>query len=433
MDINDEIKSLIDNLSQEFQIPTYVYNNNKKFIPGVTPVLYSGPYFDDKEIIAAIRSLLIGKWMSAGESVKEFEHAFSRKTNQSFSVMVNSGSSANLIMFASLKKVYSWEDGSEIIISAVGFPTSYSTIIQNNLVPKFIDIEFDTLNFDLDLIESEITDKTVGILLSPVLGNPPDMDVLVSICEKHNLKLILDNCDSLGSKWNDKQLTEYAVASSCSFYAAHTICTFEGGMVSSNNRKVINTAKSLITWGRSCVCSGVENLLPNGICNHRFDTWIEGYDGIVDHKYVFENIGYNLKPLDMQGAIGLIQLNKLDEIFEKRFNSFARISNDIFYVTDLRLPDILEKSNPVWFGVPLIAPSKESKQKWVAHFEKNRIQTRNYFCGNILLHKAYKHLGNYKKFPNANRVLDEVFFIGCAPFYTEEYFKYIRKIIEDFR
>ena len=430
MDIDSEIKNLIFNLSQKFQVPTYVYNTNKKFIPGTTNVLYSGPYFDDREITAAIKSLLVGKWMSAGEAVKEFEHGFSRKVKQSFSVMVNSGSSANLVMLAGLKKVFEWKNGSEIIVSAVGFPTSYSTIVQNNLVPKFVDIELETLNFDLNLIEKEITDKTVGILLSPVLGNPPDMDVLLDICNRHNLKLILDNCDSLGSEWKGKQLTEYAVASSCSFYAAHHISSFEGGMVSSNNRNVMHIIRSLVNWGRSCICSGVENLLPNGICNHRFDRWIEDYDGIVDHKYVFDNMGYNLKPLEMTGAVGLIQLEKLDEIIRNRKNS-KKIIGELFekYIDGIYIPKELNNANTSWFGLPLVY---KNKQKLVNYLEQNKIQTRNYFAGNILLHKGYKHLGDFKNYKNANRVLDEVLFVGSAPFYTEEIFQYFEDVLKAF-
>lgn len=430
MDIDKEIESLITNLNQEFQVPTYVYNANKKFIPGVTPVLYSGPYFDNQEIIEAIKSLLVGKWMSAGEKVKEFEHGFSRKVKQSFSVMVNSGSSANLIMFASLKKAFGWKDGSEIICSAVGFPTSYSTIVQNNLIPVFIDIELNTLNFDLDLIEEKITSKTVGILLSPVLGNPPDVDKLLDICKRHNLYLMLDNCDSLGSSWKGKQLTEYSIANSCSFYAAHTLCTFEGGMVSSNNRNVMHTARSLVNWGRSCVCSGVENLLPHGICNHRFDKWIEGYDVIVDHKYVFDNMGYNLKPLEMTGAVGLVQLEKLDEIIRKRKKS-KKIIGDLFekYVAGIYVPKELDGADTVWFGTPLVY---KNKHKLVQFLEQNRIQTRNYFSGNLLIQKGFKHLDSYKKYVNANRVLDEVLFVGAAPFYTEEIFNYFEDVLKRF-
>jgi CDP-4-dehydro-6-deoxyglucose reductase, E1 len=438
VDIDIEIQKLITELRKDFQVPPYIYNNVSKFIPGVTPIYYSGAYFNDKEIIAAVKSLLVGKWMTAGEKVKEFEHGFSRKINQSFSVMTNSGSSANLVMLTCLKKFYGWEDNkSEIIVSAVGFPTTYSVIVQNNLIPVFIDIEMDSLNFDLNVIESKINSNTVAILLSPVLGNPPDMDKLVNICYKYNIKLVLDNCDSLGSKWNGKFLNEYAEISSCSFYAAHEICTFEGGMVSSNNRGLMHIARSLVNWGRGCICSGAENLLPQGICNHRWDNWLEdyGYDGIIDHKYLFSEIGYNLKPLDLCGAVGVEQLEKLDEICQKRKYHYSLISEFLRdYIEDIYVPDAVSwrDSNPVWFGVPVVCKNRELKEKLVKYFESQKIQVRNYFAGSILMQPAYKNLGNYKDYPNAATVLEKVFFLGVAPHYTNEMLKYIEQVIEDF-
>lgn len=433
MDIDNEIRGLIEKLRKEYKIPGYTYNNYKNFIPHVTPVYYSGAYFSDEEVIASIKSLLIGKWMSAGESVREFEKAFSRKIKNTHSCMTNSGSSANLVMIGALKKYFEWEDDSEIIVSVVGFPTTISVIPQNNLVPVFVDIEMLSLNFDLNLIEDKITKKTKAIFLSPVLGNPPDMDRLLEICGKYNLELILDGCDSLGSKWNGKYLTEYAVISSCSFYAAHEICTFEGGMVSSNNGAIINIVRSLVNWGRGCVCAGVENLLPNGVCNHRFDKWLENYDGIIDHKYLFTNMGYNLKPLDMSGAVGIVQLEKLEEICYNRNISKESIS-DIFstYNDSIRVIYPLDKSEPVWFGTPIICENKKLKDALVGHLEKNLIQTRNYFAGNILIHPGYKHLGRYKYYPNANTVLDKVFFIGASPSYTQEIFNYIEDVVEEF-
>ncbi len=433
MEIDNEIRGLIEKLRTEYKIPGYTYNNYTKFIPHQTPVYYSGAYFTDEEVIASVKSLLIGKWMSAGESVREFEKAFSRKIKNSHSCMTNSGSSANLVMIGALKKYFEWEDGSEIIVSVVGFPTTISVIPQNNLVPVFVDIEMLSLNFDLSLIEDKITDKTKAIFLSPVLGNPPDMDRLVNICKRHGLELILDGCDSLGSKWDGKYLTEYAVASSCSFYAAHEICTFEGGMVSSNNGAIINIVRSLVNWGRGCICAGVENLLPNGVCNHRFDKWLEHYDGIIDHKYLFTNMGYNLKPLDMSGAVGLVQLEKLEEICENRNRSKNAIG-DLFWAYNNSVREIqsLDKAETVWFGTPIVCENKILKNRLVEHLEKNLIQTRNYFAGNILIHPGYKHLGDYKEYPNANRVLDVVFFVGASPSYTLEVFDYIEEVLKDF-
>ena len=431
--IDEHILDLITVLGDEFNILKYVYNKNKSFVAGVTPIYYSGPYWDEREIISAIKTLLVGSWLSSGEEVKSFENKFSMKINQKNGLMLNSGSSANLIMIAALKKLLNWKDGDEIIVSVVGFPTTYSAIIQNNLKCTFVDIEMDTLNFDLNLIESKITNKTKAILLSPVLGNPCNMDKLTDLCNKYKLELILDNCDSLGSKWKDKYLNEYAIANSNSFYAAHHICTGEGGMIVSDNSELIKMARSFTSWGRKCICSGTENLLQNGICGKRFGKWLDNYDGIVDHKYVFENVGYNLKPLELQGSIGLVQLDKFDEIHEKRKNS-KKIISDLFnkYIKNIKTIDSLSDAEVSWFGTPIICDNKDIKNKLVEYLEKNKIQTRNYFAGNILLHPAYQNLGDFKDYPNANKVLDQVFFIGASPHYNDEIFEYIEKILKEY-
>ena len=433
MEIETKIEELIDGLGKDFNLLQYVYNDTSKFVPGKTTVLYSGPYWDNQEVVAAIKALLVGKWVSSGENVRLFEMGFAKKINQKDAIMVNSGSSANLIMLAALKKYYGWEDADEIIVSVVGFPTTIAPIIQNNLYPVFIDIEMDTLNFDVELIEKNITKCTKAIFISPVLGNPPNFDKIVYLCEKHNLLLILDNCDSLGSRWNGKFLNEYAVASSYSFYPAHHISTGEGGMVASDNPELIRLARSFSWWGRGCYCIGSANMLPNGTCNNRFDKWLKDYDGIIDHKYIFENMGYNLKPLDLQGSIGLVQLTKLDEIHKNRINSHDVIT-ELFlkYIPTLKVPYVSPKADPSWFGTPFICESRQQKEKLVSYLEKNKIQTRNYFSGNILLHPAYKHLDDYKKYKNANRVLPEVFFIGASPHYKSNVFDYIEQVLQKY-
>ena len=413
-----------------FSIPPYLYNF-KKFAPGKTQICYSGPFWDNLEIEAAIDSLLHGKWITAGEKVNKFEYEFSKRFNTSYSHMVNSGSSANLILIAALKKYFDWQDNDEIIVSPVGFPTSISVICQNNLKPVFIDIEWDTLNFNIDLIEQKISKKTKGIFVSPVLGNPPDMDALIKLCNNYNLQLIGDNCDSLGSKWKDKFLNEYYVAFSNSFYPAHHICTGEGGMVCSNIEELKKLFMSLSWWGRDCYCVGNANLLECGVCQHRFDRWLPDYNGIVDHKYVFSEMGYNLKPLDLQGAIGLVQLKKLDTIEHNRRISKNTIST-IFtkYIPGISIPKVLEHSDPCWFGTPIICETLELKNKLVQFLEKNKIQTRNYFAGNILMHPGYKFLEDYRLYPEANKVLDKVFFVGASPHYNEEIFQYIEDTIK---
>jgi len=413
-------------------LPPYLYNNIN-FIPGKTFIPYSGPYWDDKEIEAGINTFLNGTWLSSGNQVNAFENAFSKKFNVNHSLMVNSGSSANLVMIAALKKYYNWQDDDEIIVSSVGFPTTISVLYQNRLKPVFVDIEWDTLNFDVNKIEKKINSRTKAIFLSPILGNPPDIDFLWPLCKKYNLRLILDNCDSLGTKWNSNYLNEYSVASSCSFYAAHTLCTGEGGMISTDNKELMKVMVSIAHWGRDCNCIGMSNMSLKGSCGHRFDKWLDAYDGIVDHKYVFTNMGYNLKPLDLQGAIGLVQLDKFLEIEMLRKRS-KRILEEIVVsnISNIHGVKTLPNADVCWFGTPFICDESGLKHKLVAHLEKHLIQTRNYFTGNILMHPGFSFLDDYRDYPKANKVLDKVFFIGAAPHYRNKIFEYIEKVIKKF-
>lgn len=420
------MKELITELSKE--TPRYVYSR-KEFIPGTTQVLYSGPYWDHREMEMALKALLTGTWLTAGEYVTRFQNVFARHFGVRNAHMVNSGSSANLVMIAAMKKTYGWKDGDGIVVSPVGFPTTIAPLVQNGLVPRFVDIEMDTLNFDLDEVHgAAMRDSCVGILVSPVLGNPPDMDVLKS----YSNNLIGDNCDSLGSKWDGRLLNEYYSAWSASFYPAHHITTGEGGMVCSNSAEFIKTARSISWWGRDCYCVGQANLLPCGTCGKRFSNWL-GDETVIDHKYLFTNMGYNLKPLDLQGAIGLAQMEKITDIEARRRANFKEIAQMFYNVPGTRVAGKHEKADPCWFGVPIVCDTPDIKESLVRHLEDNLIQTRSYFAGNILAHPGYKHLGDASKFPNANKVLSTVFFLGCPPFYTPEILKYISEVLNKWR
>jgi len=426
MSIEQEISSFISGLQEnDEKLFPYICNNN--YEKGKSNIYYSGPYWDNLEVEAAIKTFLTGKWLSSGEAVNKFEREFSEKFNFNHSVMVNSGSSANLVMIAALKKYFEWNDEDEIIVSVCGFPTTLNPIIQNNLKPVFVDINYDDLNWDLQEIRKKITPKTRAIFSSPVLGNAYDYDEILDICNEYNIHLIADNCDSLGSKWEGKYLTEYAVAASCSFYPAHHICTIEGGMVSSNIKEIIDLARSFAWWGRDCYCVGSQNLLSCGTCGKRFDKWLLGYDKVVDHKYVFGQIGYNLKPIDMLGTIGSIQLTKFDVIHQKRRSNKKNLHNIFEKISDIRVVGELSNAETSWFGVPIICDN--NKQELVQFLEDNKIQTRNYFAGNLLIHPAYRHLESAFNYPNAMRVLENVFFIGCSPVITDSMIEYIEEII----
>lgn len=428
--MKSKIENFISEIAKENQIFRFAYNKDQKFNSTKDWVYYSGPYWDSSEVVGMFSAVLTGKWLSAGEHVHKFESEFSAKFNHADSLMVNSGSSANLVMFTALKSYLKWSDGDELIVSPVGFPTTIAPIYQNRLTPVFIDISMGDLNFDLNLIRKKITPKTRGIVVSPVLGNAPDMDMLLDICKERNIQLIMDNCDSLGSKWNDKFLTDYSIASSCSFYPAHHITTGEGGMVSSNDEEYLKVARKVAWWGRDCYCVGSANLLPCGTCGNRFDKWMAGSDAVIDHKYYFTEMGYNLKPLDLQGAIGSVQLTKYDDIHTRRRRSKQAL-DALFekYIPGVRTIKEHPRAHTSWFGTPLVCENKELKRELVQYLEDNRIQTRNYFAGNILMHPAYSHLDNYKNYPNANRVLEEVFFIGAAPHYTNETFAYVESVL----
>ncbi len=418
--------------AKEMDDNVFPFMANKDWKPGKN-VYYSGPYWDDLEAQELIYSVMKGKWLSSGEKVNKFEKEFSQRFGFDHSVMVNSGSSANLVMIAALKKYFGWEDGDEIIVCSCGFATTIAPIVQAGLKPVFVDINWQDLNWDMEKVFKKVTPRTRAVFSSPVLGNAYDLDRLVKFCNSKGIKIIADNCDSLGSKYKGEYLTKHAIAASCSFYPAHHICTIEGGMVSSNVKAIVDLARSFAWWGRGCYCVGQQNLLTNGVCGRRFDKWLEGYDDIVDHKYVFGQMGYNLKPLDMQGGVGSVQLLKFDEIHRLRRKNKENIQNIIETIPGCRVVRERNDSETSWFGVPIICDDGKLKHSLVAFLEENKIQTRNYFAGNILLHPGYSHLDDAKKYPEANKVLNKVFFLGCSPVITDDMIGYIADTVKRFK
>ena len=418
--------------AKEMDDNVFPFMANKDWKPGKN-VYYSGPYWDDLEAQELIYGVMKGKWLSSGEKVNKFEKEFSQRFGFDHSVMVNSGSSANLVMIAALKKYFGWEDGDEIIVCSCGFATTIAPIVQAGLKPVFVDINWQDLNWDMEKVFKKVTPRTRAVFSSPVLGNAYDLDRLVKFCNSKGIKIIADNCDSLGSKYKGEYLTKHAIAASCSFYPAHHICTIEGGMVSSNVKAIVDLARSFAWWGRGCYCVGQQNLLTNGVCGRRFDKWLEGYDDIVDHKYVFGQMGYNLKPLDMQGGVGSVQLLKFDEIHRLRRKNKESIQKIIETIPGCRVVRERNDSETSWFGVPIICDDGKLKHSLVAFLEENKIQTRNYFAGNILLHPGYSHLDDAKKYPEANKVLHKVFFLGCSPVITDDMIGYIADTVKRFK
>jgi CDP-6-deoxy-D-xylo-4-hexulose-3-dehydrase len=413
-----------------------LYGLPEQFVPGKTVIPYSGPVWSEEEIYEAIHTLLEGKWLTSGEKVREFERDFSAHVGQQHSVMTNSGSSANLLMVSALrsKRLYGFTDIA-IVTPVAGFPTTVAPILQSGFTPLFVDIELDTLNLDVDQVEMKLTPNTKAIMFAHVLGNPPDMDRLMELCGRRDLVFLEDTCDALGSSWGGTPLGAFGKLSSCSFYPAHHITTGEGGMVSMSDPEIERVVRSLCWWGRDCYCVGKANLLENGTCGHRFDKWLADLpDLTIDHKYVFTEIGYNLKPLDLQGAIGSVQLKRLEWIHKQRkahydvYRAFFSQYRDLF-----RIAEPHPKADVSWFGFPVTVTTKRfTKDELTQYLEAAKIQTRNYFAGNILFHPAYAHLGNPHDYPNAVTVTKSTFFLGVSPNLTGEQLEYVKAKISEF-
>jgi CDP-6-deoxy-D-xylo-4-hexulose-3-dehydrase len=419
-------------------------NSKKTWVAGKDFVNYAGPYFDETEIVSAVSTLLDG-WLVMGSKSVEFEKKFPKYFDKNFGILTNSGSSSNLLMMASLtsKRGYNLPKGTKVLMPIAGFPTTLNPTLQVGFEPVFVDIELDTLNLDLNQVEKTLEENPDirVITFAHVLGNPPDMDRLMSLINKYNLILLEDCCDALGSTYDGKALGSYGEMASCSFYPAHHMTMGEGGFVSCNTYDQEVLLRSFREWGRGCYCVGPEaNKLKCGSCGKRFNEWIPTMLGeIFDHKYVYDEIGYNLKPIELQGAMGLEQLKKLDEIHALRKRNYQLLFDiyskyeDFFY-----LPRAQNKSDPSWFAFPLTirkdAPFKRSDI--VDYLEENLIQTRPYFAGNIMLQPAYSHIMDPQKaknnFPVATFTMTNTYFHGTSPVITPEQIAYIGEKVDGF-
>ncbi|WP_238883214.1 lipopolysaccharide biosynthesis protein RfbH [Clostridium sp. YIM B02551] len=415
-----------------------VREKNKKFIPGESKVHYAGRTFDEKEMIAAIDSTL-DFWLTLGTKGREFCNKFSSYLGIENCLVTNSGSSSNLIATSALCSPTiknPMMPGDEVITTAMTFPTTLNPIIQNGLIPVFIDVEGDTYNIDASKIEDAITDKTKAIIFAHTLGNPAEIDKIMSIARKHGLYVIEDTCDALDSTYDGKPCGSFGDFSTYSFYAAHHMTMGEGGAVCTNNLELYRAALSIRDWGRACFCQTGE-LDENGACGHRFDFKFDGLPEGYDHKYVYNNIGYNLKPLDIQCAIGIEQIDKLEYFTQKRKHNF-KVLYDCFkkYEDKFILPRSLPKAEPSWFAIPLTVREDAgfTKKDFVTYLESKKIETRMLFAGNILRQPGYKNI-KYKvvgSLVNTDIVLNRTFFLGVYPGIGEEQLTYMVSVIEDF-
>jgi CDP-4-dehydro-6-deoxyglucose reductase, E1 len=425
------------------QVGEFVRAKETKWEAGKDLVQYAGPYIDEEEYKAVVKTMLEG-WLVLGKEGGLFERRFPKKLGKYLGVLTNSGSSANLLMMLALtsKRGLNLPKGTKVITPIAGFPATLSPAIQVGFEPIFVDIELETLNLDLDQVEKacqEHPDAKI-ITFAHVLGNPPNMDRLMEIIEKYDLILLEDCCDGLGTTYDGKLLGSFGKMASCSFYPAHHITMGEGGFVACNDRETERILRSFRDWGRGCYCAGKANALRDGSCGCRFNNWMPSLpDEVFDHKYIYEEIGYNLKPTELQAAMGNAQLGKLEEIGVLRRRNHAAVV-DIFkqYEDKFILPKAQDKSDPDWFAVALTVKDGAgfTRTEFCEYLEDNLIQTRPYFAGNIMLQPAYSHLIDAEKvindFPIARKVTTDTFFLGCSPVITLEQIAYIKTIVDKF-
>ena len=418
-------------------------DSTKEWKAGEDWVQYAGPYFTSEEYVKGVESLLKGWLAMGGDSIK-FEKRFPENFGRDYGVLTNSGSSANLLMMAAMtsKRLYNFPKGTKVIVPVAGFPTTVNPIYQFGFEPVFVDIEIDTLNLNIEQVKDAAKNTDAKIItFAHVLGNPPNMDEVMQVVKEHDLILLEDCCDALGSTYKDKPLGSFGEMASCSFFPAHHITMGEGGFVATRTAQQEKVVRSFREWGRGCFCVGRKaNLSKKGSCGCRFSNWISALpEEIFDHKFVYEEIGFNLKPVEMQSSMGLVQLDKLPEIHERRKQNYKNLYN-VFekYEEHLHLPKATKDSDPSWFSFPMtIKDGSPFKRRDITGFlEDNKIQTRTYFAGNILLQPAYSHLNDIedtiKRYPVATKVTKDTFFIGASPVITKQQIDYIQSIVDKF-
>jgi CDP-6-deoxy-D-xylo-4-hexulose-3-dehydrase len=405
------------------------------FIAGESAVPVSGKVLDGTDIAALVDASLDG-WLTAGRFHDDFERALARYVGVRNALFVNSGSSANLIALAGLTSPKlgkrALEAGDEVITVAAGFPTTVNPIIQNGMIPVFVDVELGTYDAVIDQVREAISPKTRAIMMAHTLGNPFNVDAIKAICKEHNLWLIEDSCDALGSTYGGKRTGSFGDTATVSFYPAHHITTGEGGAVFVNSPLVKKQVESFRDWGRDCYCAtGHDNT-----CKKRFDWQLGDLPRGYDHKYIYSHIGYNLKATDMQAALGLSQMKKLDSFVQARKNNFEYLKKSFESIDDFILPEATPNSDPSWFGFGLtIKPeSGVDRTALLKHLDEKKIGSRLLFGGNLLKQPAYRNVehrvvGDLK---NTNLIMTNTFWLGVYPGLTREMLDYVVSVVHDF-
>ena len=417
------------------------YHNKKEYKQG-DRIPYASRVYDSHEMVNLVDSAL-EFWLTSGRYTDEFEDKLAKYLNVKYCSLVNSGSSANLLGFMALTSPLLGDrrvkPGDEMITVAAGFPTTVSPAVQYGVVPVFVDITIPQYNIDTTKLEEALSDKTKVVMIAHTLGNPFDLKEVKSFCDKHNLWLVEDNCDALGSKYimDGKEYFTGTIGDigTSSFYPPHHMTMGEGGAVYTNSPLLHKCVRSMRDWGRDCVCpSGVDNL-----CKHRYDKQYGELPMGYDHKYVYSHFGYNLKATDMQAAVGCAQLDKFPSFVERRIYNFDRLRNALKGTEDkLILPEACENSIPSWFGFMITCEEGVDRNKLVQFLEENGVQTRMLFAGNIIKHPCFDEMRKTRtgyrvagELVNTDRIMKDTFWVGVYPGMTDEMIDYMATTIVD--
>lgn len=408
----------------------------KKFIPGETFVPVSGRVFDADDLKHVIQAGL-DFWLTSGKFAETFEKKFAEFMNQKYCLLVNSGSSANLLAVSSLTspllKDKRLKPGDEVITVAAGFPTTVNPIIQNQLIPVFIDANLTDYGPDISQLERAYSHKTKAVIFAHTLGNPFDLDAVHNFVKKKDLWFIEDCCDAVGSKYNAKMAGTFGHIATTSFYPAHHITMGEGGAVLSDDPLLEKILKSFRDWGRDCWCpTGCNNT-----CGKRFG-WQKGeLPQGYDHKYIYSHVGYNLKITDLQAAVGVSQLKKLPLFIQQRKDNYKFLYDRLItFQNELKLPKCSVKANPSWFGFPIAVRESApfSRNELVCCLNEKKIDTRLLFGGNLKKQPAYKHIlhRTIGDLVQTDIIMNTVFWIGVYPGLTHQMLNYIIETLNDF-
>jgi CDP-6-deoxy-D-xylo-4-hexulose-3-dehydrase len=426
---SNQLRAKILELTAEYAAEEF---SEKEFVPGKSPVPVAGRVFDSADIQSLIDSSL-DFWLTEGRFARQFEGDFARFFNMRHSILVNSGSSANLLALTCLTsptlKERQIKPGDEVITVATGFPTTVNPIFQNNLVPVFVDVEIPTYNIDVTQLEAALSEKTRAVMVAHTLGNPFNLEVVTAFCRQHNLWLIEDCCDAVGAVYNNKLVATFGDVATVSFYPAHHITMGEGGALLTDKPELKKIIESYRDWGRDCWCEpGKDNT-----CGKRFDWQFGELPQGYDHKYTYSHIGYNLKATDMQAAVGVSQLKKLNGFIEKRRANFDYLTEKLTPLQDyFILPHATPNSIPSWFGFPIFVREDApfSRDEIVRWLESHKIGTRLLFGGNLIRQPAYRER-NYRVVGNLQRsdeVMRSVFWIGVYPGLTSAMLDYVVEV-----